>query len=131
MRIKMFDELARKKVFTVKEATRISGIDRNVLKVILSRLERRKIIYPYSDSCNAEVLVYSLQEIFAEKIRSLFQRTRPRDLYDVWYLSKLGLDVSSIIDEKFRFKGVDVDFDVLLDRKEDFRNAGGARSDIS
>ncbi|NJE13855.1 nucleotidyl transferase AbiEii/AbiGii toxin family protein [Thermococcus sp. LS2] len=29
---------------------------------------------------------YSLEEIFAEKLRSLFQRTRPRGLYDVWYL---------------------------------------------
>ncbi|WP_202319137.1 nucleotidyl transferase AbiEii/AbiGii toxin family protein [Archaeoglobus neptunius] len=86
-------------------------------------LERRKIIHPYSDKCETEVLTYSLQEIFAEKIRSLFQRTRPRDLYDVWLLSKLGLDVSGIIDEKFRFKGVKADFDGLLRRKEDFRNA--------
>ena len=92
-------------------------------EVIILPLERRKIIHPYSDGCNAEVLAYSLREIFAEKIRSLFQRTRPRDLYDVWYLSKLGLDVSSIIDEKFKFKGVKVDFDGLLGRKGDFRNA--------
>ncbi|OYT34075.1 hypothetical protein B6U96_13865 [Archaeoglobales archaeon ex4484_92] len=41
MRIKMLDELARKKVFTVEEAAKISGIDRNVLKVILSRLEKK------------------------------------------------------------------------------------------
>ena len=37
----MLDELARKKVFTVEEAAKISGIDRNVLKVILSRLEKK------------------------------------------------------------------------------------------
>ena len=92
-------------------------------EVIILPLERRKIIHPYSDSCNGEVLVYSLQEIFAEKIRSLFQRTRPRDLYDIWYLSKLGLDVSGIIDEKFRFKEVKADFDGVLGRKDDFRNA--------
>jgi len=41
MRIKMLDELARKKVFTVEEAVKISGIDKNVLRVILSRLEKR------------------------------------------------------------------------------------------
>lgn len=92
-------------------------------EVVILPPERRKIIHPYSDSCNAEVLVYPLQEIFAEKIRSLFQRTRPRDLYDVWRLSKLGLDVSSIIDEKFRFKGVEVDLDSLVGIKDDFRNA--------
>jgi len=33
MRIKMLDELARKKVFTVKEATRISGITETPLKL--------------------------------------------------------------------------------------------------
>ena len=37
----MLDELARKKVFTIEEATKVSGIDKNVLKVILSRLEKR------------------------------------------------------------------------------------------
>ncbi len=91
-------------------------------EVILLPLERRKIIHPYSDDCNAEVLTYTLQEIFAEKIRALFQRMRPRDLYDVWYLSKLGLDVSAV-NQKSRFKGVEPDFDGLLNRKEDFRNA--------
>lgn len=68
-------------------------------------------------------MAYSLEEIFAEKIRSLFQRTRPRDLYDVWYLSKLGLDILDIVDEKLGFKGVSADLDGLLSRKEDFRNA--------
>ena len=92
-------------------------------EILISLLEKRKIIHPYSDNCDAEVLTYSLEEIFAEKIRSLFQRTRPRDLYDVWRLSKLGLDVSDIIAKKFRFKGVSPDLDSLISRKEDFRNA--------
>lgn len=37
----MLDELARRKVFSVEEAERISGVDKNVLKVILSRLEKK------------------------------------------------------------------------------------------
>ena len=41
MRIKVLDELARRKVFSVEEAERISGVDKNVLKVILSRLEKK------------------------------------------------------------------------------------------
>jgi len=41
MRIKVLDELARKKAFTVEEAAEISGIDKSVLKVVLSRLEER------------------------------------------------------------------------------------------
>lgn len=39
MRIKILDQMARKKTFTFEEAARTSGIDRNVLRVILSRLE--------------------------------------------------------------------------------------------
>lgn len=37
----MLDELARRKVFSVEEAERISGVDKNILKVILSRLEKK------------------------------------------------------------------------------------------
>ncbi|MCW4051080.1 MAG: nucleotidyl transferase AbiEii/AbiGii toxin family protein [Candidatus Bathyarchaeota archaeon] len=50
----------------------------------------------------------------SEKIRSLFQRTRPRDLYDVWKLSKLGLDVSEILTIKFDSKGIDLDIPELF-----------------
>jgi len=31
---------------------------------------------------------YQITEILSEKIRSLAQRNRPRDCYDVWFLSK-------------------------------------------
>ncbi|WP_297503098.1 type IV toxin-antitoxin system AbiEi family antitoxin domain-containing protein [Thermococcus sp.] len=41
MRIKLLNKLARKRVFTIGEAVRITGLDRNTLKVLLSRLEKR------------------------------------------------------------------------------------------
>ncbi|MHA1363130.1 MAG: type IV toxin-antitoxin system AbiEi family antitoxin domain-containing protein [Candidatus Freyarchaeota archaeon] len=41
MRIKILDQLARRRVFTVKEAAKVSGVDKNVLKVLLSRLEKK------------------------------------------------------------------------------------------
>ena len=66
------------------------------------------------------VLSYSLTEILSEKIRALFQRTRPRDLYDVWKLSELELDVSSILGEKFYFKDVTFDIEVLNLKREGF-----------
>jgi predicted nucleotidyltransferase component of viral defense system len=49
------------------------------------------LIHGYSDSKNCEttVMCYSLYEIFAEKMRALVQRTRPRDLYDVIHLADL------------------------------------------
>lgn len=82
--------------------------------------EKRMIIHPFSDVVETRVLSYSFEEVFAEKIRALFERTRSRDFYDVWRLSKLGLDVSSIINDKFCFKDVTFNLETILDRRGDF-----------
>ena len=41
MRINLLDELSKKKVFTIKDAEQISHANKDVLKVILSRLEKK------------------------------------------------------------------------------------------
>ena len=48
----------------------------------------RKIFHCYSDSdsINETIPVYPMVEIIAEKVRSLIQRNRPRDIYDIWYV---------------------------------------------
>jgi predicted nucleotidyltransferase component of viral defense system len=45
----------------------------------------RKIAHPYSDELPSidQVRCYSLEELFAEKIRAMGERSRPRDLYDI------------------------------------------------
>lgn len=45
----------------------------------------RGVMHPYSDDLpkTAQVRCYSFDEIFAEKIRAMGQRGRPRDLYDI------------------------------------------------
>ncbi len=47
-----------------------------------------EIYHPYSDSAiiNKTIPVYPITEIMAEKLRSLIQRNRPRDIYDIWYI---------------------------------------------
>lgn len=41
----------------------------------------------YSDLLEGySIKCYSLDELITEKMRSLMQRTEPRDLYDLWYL---------------------------------------------
>lgn len=54
----------------------------------------RTVFHPYADGLPAEVTVqcYSLEELLAEKTRALYQRTRPRDLYDVVYLLENCID---------------------------------------
>ena len=95
---------------------------------ILLPTEKKKVFHSYSDELNAEIEVYSLEEIFAEKIRALIQRTRARDLYDAGMLYDLinKNKVLQILDEKFDFKGVILDISSLTKRKDDFSNAWDA-----
>jgi predicted nucleotidyltransferase component of viral defense system len=92
---------------------------------ILLPLEKRKVIHPYSDECNARVLAYSLEEIFAEKVRSLFQRTRPRDLYDIWRLKDIieWEEIAGIIFEKFEVKSVQPELEEFKRRKVHYERA--------
>lgn len=41
MRIELLNKLARKKIFTIEEAVKITGLGKNTLKVLLNRLEKR------------------------------------------------------------------------------------------
>jgi len=46
------------------------------------------VIDEYSDNAAAYLIkVYSLKESLAEKLRCTLQRTIPRDIYDIWYLT--------------------------------------------
>ena len=59
--------------------------------------ERKQIISKPSLSEGQEVLVYPLEELLAEKIRSLLERGKSRDYYDVWRLLK---EKPSVLDFK-------------------------------
>lgn len=63
-----------------------------------------QIINSYSDlEQEYKILCYSLGEVIAEKMRSLMQRTEPRDIYDLWYLFEIeGQDIE---DHVFAFQG--------------------------
>jgi len=72
-----------------------ADINSRFLKVDISRdenlvfpIERHPVRSSYSDCQKQQSMlsVYSLEEILAEKLRSLLTRTEPRDLYDIYYL---------------------------------------------
>lgn len=50
--------------------------------------EPRPVFHPYPDALptGARVAAYRFEELFAEKVRALVERTRPRDLYDVVFI---------------------------------------------
>lgn len=93
-------------------------------KVVLSP-ENRKIFHSYSDQIDERVKCYPLEEIIAEKIRSLFERTRPRDLYDIWKLfGEVDKEtVEDVLNEKCKFKEIERDLEGLQRREEDYQNS--------
>ncbi len=83
--------------------------------------ERRRVHHPYSDEPEGgmHVLAYCFEEVFAEKLRALAERERPRDLYDVVHLYRHDASadravVLEILRSKCEFKGIEVPtFDAL------------------
>jgi predicted nucleotidyltransferase component of viral defense system len=75
---------------------------------------QRPVFHAYPDAFTdaTTVAAYSLEELFAEKTRALYERTRPRDLYDVVqlvdnYASAIDLDrARDIFHDKCTGKGI-------------------------
>lgn len=89
----------------------------------------RNVSHPYSDKLALESTIpcYKIEEVLAEKIRALIQRsyTAPRDYYDIWYLSNKfpDLDWKVIVDafyKKMKFKNIEfIGVDQLINEKSD------------
>ncbi|MDI6735830.1 MAG: nucleotidyl transferase AbiEii/AbiGii toxin family protein [bacterium] len=85
----------------------------------------REVHHPYSDRPEEGIHVqcYCFEELFAEKIRALGERLRPRDLYDVVHLYRhddLRPDrvfVMSTLKQKCEFKKIVVPTMEILERK--------------
>lgn len=58
--------------------------------------------------------------MFAEKVRSLFERTRPRDLYDVWYLNKKMTFEKTLFQKKCKYKNLEPNIGELVTRKTNY-----------
>ncbi|MDD3575063.1 MAG: nucleotidyl transferase AbiEii/AbiGii toxin family protein [Methanospirillum sp.] len=92
---------------------------------ILLPIENRDIIHLYSDSLAGTVPSYALDEIMGEKIRSLFERTRPRDLYDVYHLMPRVHKsvVTDIFRKKCEYKGINPTMPDIMVKKDQYQKA--------
>jgi predicted nucleotidyltransferase component of viral defense system len=105
----------------VPEAASIK-IDLSTAEVVARPPVLRPISHPYPDTLPgpATVRSYSFEEVFAEKLRAMGERGRPRDLYDIVNLywradfRQHAELVRSTLDEKCRTKGVPVPTIALL-----------------
>ena len=106
-------------------------IEATVDEPILWPFENRRVIHEYEEPFEAEVQVYSLEEVVAEKLRAILQhsatlssrgwsRSRARDYYDLWrvlgaYKDQMDLTgFDSLLDQKCAVR------DVAFNGPEDF-----------
>ncbi len=66
-------------------------------EVIVDEPDARPIFHSYPDQLppGTSVSTYTLEELLAEKTRALFERARPRDLYDVVYVAFSGEQIDT------------------------------------
>ena len=83
---------------------------------IVRPTELKEISHPYSDELPkpAKVRCYAFEEVFAEKIRAMGERGRPRDLYDIVLLFRRGefqsapKIIKDVLENKCASKGVSI-----------------------
>jgi predicted nucleotidyltransferase component of viral defense system len=90
-------------------------VDVTIKELLVFPLEARPVLRGYEEYADLpegdSVRIYSLGEIGAEKVLALTDpaRNEPRDLYDIWYLTRddhIDLaDLTHAIEEKWAFRG--------------------------
>lgn len=63
----------------------------------------------YSDYKDFKIKVESAEEIFCSKLRTVIERKKCRDYFDLWQLTRLPIDLSKvkkILNEKLKIKGI-------------------------
>lgn len=96
-------------------------------EVLVADPVSREVFHPYSDTPEGGIHIpcYCFEEVFAEKIRALGERLRPRDLYDVIHLyrhdsTRQGRElILSILESKCAFKGIPDPTMEMLESKQE------------
>jgi uncharacterized protein len=93
-----------------------AAIGQNWIKIdatieeLLDKTVNNSLLKTYSDYPDFIVNVESLEEIFSEKIRSLLERTKCRDYFDVWKLCSMDFKkgkVKELFKKKCEIKGIE------------------------
>ncbi len=93
-------------------------------ELVVLKPEAKPVLSEYSDKDNYFLLVYPLEEILAEKIRSILQRGKTRDYYDVWKILNEHFKLidkektKKVLAEKCRFKNLVCTQDLLFETEK-------------
>ena len=106
-------------------------LDLSVDEILVDTPVINPVNHIYSDKPDNSIQIqcYSYEEVFAEKIRALGERTRPRDLYDVINFYRrpesraLASAVKKILEKKCEFKAVEMpSYAQLMNHKDACEN---------
>ena len=101
-------------------------LDISFTEQILMKPEQKQIFHSYSDYEIIQSIVpaYPLNEVVTEKLRSLMQRNRPRDIYDLYYLSEI-IEINdyayilNLLKQKAKSKNIDCcNYDDFMNQKK-------------
>ena len=91
------------------------SLDENVITKPIFKI----VASQYPDIAHYRVNAYSINEIMAEKIRSILQRGKSRDYYDVWMLLKVEKfdlnEIRELLIEKCKHKGIEFKSELIFD----------------
>ncbi|MCI0500773.1 MAG: nucleotidyl transferase AbiEii/AbiGii toxin family protein, partial [Epsilonproteobacteria bacterium] len=83
----------------------------------------RLLVATYPEIPSFELSVLGEEEIAAEKIRCILTRDKPRDIYDLWFLSKKNVLIDILlVNKKLKIYRLKFDVDVLLQKVNEKRN---------
>lgn len=107
-------------------------LDLSVDEIVVDEPVMVPVRHDFSDCPDDGISIqsYSYAEVFAEKIRALKERTRPRDLYDVINFYRrpesreVAGDVKSVLAKKCEFKGISLPSLEDLNQHKDVCSAG-------
>jgi len=104
-----------------KNTTKLDlSLEEKILFEILSKKHSLEDIPEFDINC------YSLDEIFVEKIRSLFQRNRARDYYDVYRLwNKKQFELEDLVEKlklKMEARNLPLDLEISEEKSQDLED---------
>jgi len=84
---------------------------------------KRLLITTYPEIPSFELSVLDVEEIAAEKIRCILTREKPRDIYDLWFLSRKNITVNiSLVNKKLKIYRLTFNSKEFMEKVNEKRN---------
>ncbi len=107
-----------------KESLSLIILNISLREKVLKEIRKELLTPMYREIPSFEIFVMNEQEILTEKVRAILTRNRARDVYDLWFLLKKGVNLDfNTINKKLKTYGTSFSssyFDKKIEEKERF-----------